>query len=174
MSTKLFPSLFAYKRWANRELFDLLKSVSHVESADADKRENVMHTSIRLLNHIYVVDRIFQAHLQGLPHDYEASNTKETPTLDTLAQAVDECDAWYESYVCDLDINTLQQEVSFVFTDGDIGRMTREEMLMHIITHGGYHRGNVGQLLKSIQVAPPRDIYTKFLHQLEPQRRQVS
>ena len=48
-------------------------------------------------------------------------------------------------------------------TDGPI--------LLHVVTHGGYHRGNVGQVLKSISVAPPRDLYTKFLHQSEPARR---
>jgi uncharacterized damage-inducible protein DinB len=49
--------------------------------------------------------------------------------------------------------------------------MSREEILLHVITHGGYHRGNVGQVLKSISMAPPRDLYTKFLHRSEPQRR---
>jgi hypothetical protein len=30
----------------------------------------------------------------------------------------------------------------------------------------------VGQVLKSMGVAPPRDLFTKFLHLQEPQRRQ--
>jgi hypothetical protein len=29
----------------------------------------------------------------------------------------------------------------------------------------------VGQILKSISVAPPRDLLTKFLHMTEPERR---
>jgi len=41
-----------------------------------------------------------------------------------------------------------------------------------VLTHGGYHRGNVGQVLKSLSIAPPRDLYTRFLHQSEPARRQ--
>ena len=49
--------------------------------------------------------------------------------------------------------------------------MTRAEMLMHVITHGSNHRGNVGQIFKSLSVNPPRDLYTKFLHQQEPERR---
>jgi uncharacterized damage-inducible protein DinB len=51
----------------------------------------------------------------------------------------------------------LKENISFQFTDGDVGRMTREKMLAHIITHGPYHRGNVGQILKSISVVSPRD-----------------
>ena len=46
-------------------------------------------------------------------------------------------------------------------------------MLLHVITHGYYHRGNVGQVLKSMAIAPPRDLYTKFLHLQEPSRRQA-
>ena len=50
--------------------------------------------------------------------------------------------------------------------------MSREEMLVHVITHGGYHRGNVGQVLKLLAVAPPRELYTRFLYVNEPARRQ--
>jgi uncharacterized damage-inducible protein DinB len=63
------------------------------------------------------------------------------------------------------------QHLSFRFTDGDAGAMTREEMLFHVITDGVYHRGNVGQVLKENWVAPPRDLYAKFLHLHEPSRR---
>lgn len=48
--------------------------------------------------------------------------------------------------------------------------MAREEMLFHVITHGAYHRGNVGQVMKSISIAPPRDLYTKFLHGVAPDK----
>ena len=56
-----------------------------------------------------------------------------------------------------------------------IVRLCRSDIMyasVHVLTHGGYHRGNVGQVLKSISVAPPRDLYTKFLHQSEPARRE--
>ena len=48
--------------------------------------------------------------------------------------------------------------------------MSREEILLHVLGHGGDRRGNVGQVLKSFSVAPPRDLYTSFLHRNEPLR----
>jgi len=70
------------------------------------------------------------------------------------------------------DFNTMSSTtLQSLFTDGDSGRMSREEILLHVVTHGGCHRGHVGQVLKPISVAPPRDLYTKFLHQSEPARR---
>jgi uncharacterized damage-inducible protein DinB len=51
--------------------------------------------------------------------------------------------------------------------------MSRGEILLHVITHGGHHRGNVGQVLKSVSLAPPRDLYTRFFHDSEPARREA-
>ncbi len=165
MSTKMLSSLFAHKAWANRELFDVLASVSPTEQAEP------LHKAIRTLNHIYVVDRIFRAHLLGEQHGYMATNTPETPMLSELHFAVAETDNWFENHVAGLDSHALESVLAFRFTDGDAGTMTREEMLFHVLSHGSYHRGNVGQILKDISVAPPRDLLTKFLHVHEPSRR---
>lgn len=164
MSASTLKSLFAYKAWANSELFALLATLpaQHAEQ---------LHSCIRTLNHIYVVDRIFRAHLAGEARPFDATNTKDTPSLEALRADVAATDAWYVDHVGQLAEPQLAEVVDFTFTDGDRGRMSREEILLHVITHGGYHRGNVGQVLKSIQVAPPRDLYTKFLHQSEPARR---
>jgi uncharacterized damage-inducible protein DinB len=164
MSIETLRSLFGYKSWANSELFAVLADLppEHGEQ---------LHTCIRTLNHIYVVDRIFRAHLSAEPRPFDATNTKATPSLDQLRREVEATDAWYMNHVSALPDAALSQVIDFTFTDGDRGRMSREEILLHVLTHGGYHRGNVGQVLKSISVAPPRDLYTKFLHQSEPERR---
>ena len=167
MPLNTLQSLFAQKSWANNELFKVLATVN------AEQHAVAVHTAIRTLNHIYVVDRIFQAHLSSKQHGYRATNTDATPDFGVLQLAVAETDAWFETYASATAINALSDKVSFRFTDGDTGTMTREEILLHVITHGSYHRGNVGQVLKSISVAPPRDLYTKFLHVREPSRRQA-
>ena len=166
MSVTTLKSLFAYKAWANTELFALLGTLPSEHSEQ-------LHTCIRTLNHIYVVDRLFRARLAGEPAPFHATNTKETPTLAQLQGEVESTDAWYVKYVASVVESDLSHALDFTFADGDRGRMSREEILLHVITHGGYHRGNVGQVLKSISVAPPRDLYTKFLHQSEPSRREA-
>lgn len=164
MSSASLKSLFGYKSWANAELFALLASLQpeHAEQ---------LHTCLRTLNHIHVVDRIFRAHLSGEKRPFAATNTKSTPSLAQLHEAVAATDAWYEEYISKLPTAGLSEVIDFEFTDGDRGRMSREEILLHVVTHGGYHRGNVGQVLKFISVAPPRDLYTRFLHQSDPGRR---
>lgn len=166
MSSEILKSLFEYKSWADRELFELLASV---EPEHAEQ----LHTSIRTLNHIYVVDRIFKAHLNGESRPFDATNTQTTPSLAQLWTEVAATNTWYEQYVTNLSPSSLVEVIVFEFTDGDRGKMSREEILLHIAMHGGYHRGNVGQVLKSISLMPPRDLYTKFLHLSEPTRRKA-
>ena len=162
-------ALFAQKAWATHELFNAL---AELPAAAASAHANALHTALRTLNHIHVVDQIFRAHLRGESHGYTATNTEHTPTVEALHFAQAEVDAWFEAHVKALQPAQLAERLHFRFTDGDTGLMSREEMLAHVITHGSYHRGNVGQVLKSIGVAPPRDLFTKFLHLQEPQRRQ--
>jgi uncharacterized damage-inducible protein DinB len=158
-------SLFNYKAWANAELY------AAVGSVDSANHESERHTCIRLLNHIYTVDRIFVGNLQQTPHGFTATNTAETPTLDALHASVRETDRWYVEYVARLTANELSEPIEFMFTDDTPARMTREEMLLHVSLHGGYHRGAVGRILAQLGIAPPRDLFTGFLHKTEPERR---
>ena len=165
MNATLLQTLFRQKAAINEELFAVL---GHV---DAEAHAAERHVVIRLMNHIYVVDRIFAGHLRAEPHGYDATNTPETPALDALREAVLASDRGYLDLVDALTPPQLAQTVDFTFTDGQHGRMSREEMLGHVITHGSYHRGEVGQMLKRISTAPPRDLFTAYLHRAEPQRR---
>jgi uncharacterized damage-inducible protein DinB len=164
MTHSTLSSLLGHKAWANAELFGLLETVP-------EQHAERLHFCARVLNHIYVVDRIFRALLSGEPRPYDATGTKETPLLTQLRQDVAATDAWYMNYSLCVTATELAENLNFTFTDGDSGRMSREEILLHVITHGSYHRGNVGQVLRQLSIAPPPDLYTKFLHGSEPARR---
>jgi uncharacterized damage-inducible protein DinB len=164
-TTALLHSLFKYKAWSNDQLFVELAKMEVTTQHDA------RHGTIRLLNHIYVVDQIFAAHLSGAVQSFTATNTTETPTLEVLRDGVAMLDAWYVDYVACLSAEQLTETIAFAFTDGDAGRMSREEMLTHVSLHGAYHRGGAGRMMNVAGTPPPRDLYTRFLHQSEPQRR---
>ena len=106
----------------------------------------------------------------GVP-DFCATNTPETPPLDVLRTAIHALDAWYLDYVASLSQADGEAVLSFNFVDGDKGQMNRAEMLLHLVTHGGYHRGAIGRLLVQCGITPPRDTLTTFLHRSEPERR---
>ncbi|WP_211474146.1 DinB family protein [Collimonas humicola] len=157
----LFTTLFEYKAWANDTLFAAVSALPQ----DAHEREK--HDATRILNHVYVVDRIFEANLQRLPHDYKGLNTPATPALADLRAAVRETDGRLLAYAGGLSEAELDETVDFIFVDGSPGRMSRAEMLMHVLTHGNYHRGAVGRILAQIGVPPQRDTLTVFMHRPE-------
>jgi len=161
----LLRSLFVYQAWANGELLEKLASM------DQQKHAKERHAAIRLLNHNLVVSRIFAAHLSGTHHGYASDNTEDTPSLDELGADVAAMDRWYLDYLETVSPKFLPQPVPFIFTDGDKAMMSRQEMLTHVVTHGGYHRGEIGRILVQIGVTPPWDTFAVHLHQTEPSRR---
>ena len=158
-------SLFGHKASIDSQLFAALATANPQQHSDE------VDAALDLLNHIYIVDRIFRAHLLGEKHGYSAAKSSITPRLSELEVNVTETDAWYVNYASNISSDQLNETIEFSFTDGDSGTLTREEILLHIITHGSNHRGNVSQILKSISLTPPRDLYTKYLHDSEPDRR---
>lgn len=165
MSNSTLHSLFRYKAWADGELLDTLAILDQLQYPEAH------HNALRIFNHIHVVDAIFKANLLGERHGFTATNTPKTPTLAALRSAIGKLDAWYLDYVAGLSQADGEAVLSFNFVDGDEGQMSRAEMLLHLVTHGGYHRGAIGRILVQCGITPPRDTLTTFLHRSEPERR---
>ncbi|HEX4196797.1 MAG TPA: DinB family protein [Caulobacteraceae bacterium] len=159
MSTKLLASLFEHKAWANQEMFAALRKVP----ADANRRD--MAVILFTLDHLSITDQIFKANISGQSHLFEAVVARAMPNLDELAETVRATDAWYVDYVKSASEAELGESVAFTFVaDGMAGRMTREEMLGHVLTHGASHRGAVGKMLEIMQVQGPPDMFTTFVH----------
>jgi len=152
-----YSQLIAIKRWADRGLYELLGR--NFERLSAEE-STIM---LRILDHIHTVDRIFQHHLQGLPHTFRAPRSETVPQLDSLATSAREVDDWYASYVGDLTENDLEEYIDFAFTSGKRARMQRSEMILHVCLHGTYHRGNAGAVLQLKGIAPSRDAITDYL-----------
>lgn len=157
---------FQYKKWANSELLMLgEKQLSQLPESDAT-------FFIRILNHTTVVDSLFISRILGEPEQYSADNTVETPTLNELRQTMDSNDSWLIQYVESATAQELLRVVHFTFVDGDSGQLSVEEILLHLLTHGSNHRGMASRVLAENNLERPRDTFTRYLHQAEPQRRQ--
>lgn len=165
MNTSLH-ALFRYKAWANRELLATL------EAFDAARYPDRFRAMLDILGHANLVDRIFRNHLTSTVVEIIRSTEPEPElSLCQLRTVVEATDAWYLGFVADVDDTRLRMSVPFVFTDGTQGTMTCEEMLLHVATHAGYHRGSIGQILEDLGFDSPPDSLTKYLHRHEPVRR---
>jgi uncharacterized damage-inducible protein DinB len=160
---KTLQRLFRYKAWANDELLTAL--------AKLGGESPITKLALKALSHSYVVDRIFAAHLRCRGHAYASANLSELPTLEDLSADIKASDREYIDYVSALDRGQLAERIDFTFTDGAPGCMSREEMLMHVITHGIGHRGQVSAVMLLNSVPPAHDGFTTYLHKAEASTR---
>ncbi len=123
------------------------------------------------MSHTYVVDRIFAAHLRRETHTYTSPNLSEMPTLKDLSADIRASDREYLHYVARLDRDQMAERIDFRFTNGAPGCMSREEILMHVITHGIGHRGQVSAVMLLNSLASAADGFTTYLHTAEGWRR---
>ena len=153
--------LTRYNAWADRVTFD---AVAALPAGEATKpRTTLFKNIVHTLNHNYVIDRIFQAHLEGIEHGYTARNTPESPPFEALRAAQVEIDDWYVAWSDRMTEALLDEVVRFTFVGGGDGAMTRSEILLHIVNHTTYHRGFVADLFCQIPVRPPTTDLPVFL-----------
>jgi uncharacterized damage-inducible protein DinB len=160
--------LTRYCAWANQRLFAALSGLAEDE-VTAPRSEGA-GSMINVLNHAYVVDQIWQAHMLGTPHGFSARNTDTLPSLGELQSGQCLIDAWYIAYADELSEKAYSEVVNFEFVGGGPGAMTRGDMLLHIVNHKTYHRGFVAQMLYQASQRPPvmdlpvflRDAFEEF------------
>jgi uncharacterized damage-inducible protein DinB len=158
--------LTRYNAWANELIF---AAVAALPEGEATKpRRSVFKNMVHTLNHSYVIDRIFQAHLQGREHGYTARNTDSHPPLAELWRVQQDLDRWYVDWSDGISDAALGEKVSFTFVGGGAGAMTRGEILQHLVTHTSYHRGFVAQMIYDVPARPPTTDLTVFLRDAAP------
>lgn len=154
MNTRTARMLTRYNAWSNRLIFDAVAALPEGEATK--ERPSLFRNMVHTLNHNYVIDRIWQAHLEGRPHGYEARNTKDHPPLPELWRAQQEIDRWYVGWSDGLSDAALEEPVNFTLIGGNAGVMTRGEILLHVVNHTTYHRGFVADLFYQVPgVRPP-------------------
>lgn len=163
----MLKDAYRYKVWADERTLAALADFERKDQASpafAFMRQQ--------LNHMVIVEELFKARLLGELAPHPATNTEVVPDLHGLTQRLTACNAWATDYLARLAPTELCSAVSFVFTDGQHGTMTRQEILFHLINHGTYHRGAIGHALDLGGGKRPADTYSVFIHGAEPQRRQ--
>jgi uncharacterized damage-inducible protein DinB len=166
ITTRTARMLARYNAWANRLMFDAVAALPAGEATR--ERKSLFKNMVHTLNHNYVIDRIWQAHLEGRDHGYAARNTPDHPPLAELWRAQQDIDRWYTGW-CDAQTDAaLDERVRFTLIGGNRGEMTRGEILLHVVNHTSYHRGFVADLFYQVPARPPTTDLPVFLREVTP------
>jgi len=155
------PRLTRYKRWADELIFQAVRALPEGEATK--ERPTLFKTMLHTLNHIYVVDLVWQAHLEGRKHGISALNVILHEDVEDLWRAQQAADEWYVALSDSLSEPALREIVEFEFIDGKPGRMSRGDILLHVVNHTTYHRGWVADLFFQVPARPPTTDFPVFL-----------
>jgi len=141
-----FARLFAYDAWANRT------------AAAAVRTGGAPAAALRVLGHVVGAERLWLARLEGT-----AAPLAVWPAL-SVAQCETECavlaEAW-RAFLAAADPGRLGDRIAYVNSRGEQWRSPVADVLLHVIVHSGYHRGQIASHLRAAGAEPP---YTDFIH----------
>jgi len=139
--------LFAYDDWANREVLSSLRAAS-----------NPPPRSLKLIAHILSAEGLWLARLK-----------QQRPALPVwpelaLAQCEAEADALGASwrfYLEECREADLSHQIMYVNSKGESWSSRVDDVLLHVITHSAYHRGQIASDMRAAGLTPA---YTDFIH----------
>ena len=153
--------LTRYNAWANKAIFE---AVAALPGGEATKeRPTLFKNMVNTLNHLHVVDLIWQAHIEGRDHGIPALNTVLYSDLTELWLAQQVIDAWFIAWGDTLSEADADEVVGFTLIGGKQGEMRRSEIILHVVNHTSYHRGFVADLFYQIPARPPLTDLPVFL-----------
>lgn len=135
--------LFEHLAWAHDRVFESLES------------EVVPPQALVLLGHTFAAEALWLARIRG-----EAWTAGAWPALD-----LEGCRRLGEATLPRLQallIEDLSREVSYRTLTGEPYTSTLGDILLHLILHGTYHRGQIATFLRTSGTTPPGTDFIQF------------
>lgn len=146
MFTARLRRWFTYDDWANREVVSGLR-----------RAHSAPTRSIKLLSHIVGTEFVWYARLKG-----ETSRSAVWPewSLEQIAAEIETLKSAWSAYLEALSEEDLARETSYTNSRGEHHRSRVEDVLVHVVMHGAYHRG---QIAADMRGAGQQPVDTDFI-----------
>ncbi|HEV2426240.1 MAG TPA: DinB family protein [Terriglobia bacterium] len=153
-----YRRLFRYDRWANGEVLGALRlSADPSEPGNDEPRGEAVRQALKRFAHILGAEWLWLARL-NLPA--EAMAVWPELTLDQCVRQIGTLgDAW-DGYLAGLDAAGLDKTIDYTNSKGQPWRSRVEDVLMHVVMHSAYHRGQIAVEMRAAGLIPA---YTDFI-----------
>jgi uncharacterized damage-inducible protein DinB len=145
--------LARYRLWADQLVFDAVAALPPGEATK--ERPTLFKTMVGTLNHNYLIDLVWQAHLEGRDHGFQARNVVLHEGLAELRTAQQALSQWYIDWSDRQSAQSLAEVVHFKFIGGEESAMSRGDILLHVVNHATYHRGWVAEMFFQVPARCP-------------------
>jgi hypothetical protein len=108
------------------------------------------------LNRNYLIDRVWQAHVEGRDRGFSAQNLMLHAELSELWTAQQDMNRWWIEWSATQCAMGLT--VRFGVIGGDASTMTRGAILLHVVNRATYHRGWIADMFQVPAKNPTTDL----------------
>ena len=151
MHAKDFLRMFAYDDWANRECLAAMRAA---ESVSAD--------TVGRMAHVLSAQKLWLERIQKQP---QSTPVWPTSTIDDCLVLADEMSGAWQDCLARLANQfapgSLDDKVEYRNSKGELWSSRVEDVLMHVLFHSAYHRGQIALQMRAAGSDPA---YTDFIH----------
>jgi uncharacterized damage-inducible protein DinB len=140
-----FTRLFAYDRWANNEVLRALMAI-----ASPPER------AVKVVAHIIGTQYVWYARMTATPNDVPVWPDWTVQQTAAVVDAI--ANRWVE--IVQRGGGFLGLEFSYTNSKGEKWTSRNDDVLMHVIMHGAYHRGQIAVAIRASGNQPP---YTDYV-----------
>jgi uncharacterized damage-inducible protein DinB len=165
VSPQEISKFFAYNRWANART---LEPVSRLTAEEYGRALGGSFPSVReTLAHIYAAEWIWFERWQGRsPRGLPSA--QEVPNLAVLREKWKAVEERQSAFLAGLSETRMTDVVTYVNVKGETWSYPLGEMLVHLVNHSTYHRGQVATMLRQLGKTPESTDYLLFLDEGAP------
>ncbi|CDQ39170.1 MULTISPECIES: DinB family protein [Virgibacillus] len=159
--------MYDYHAWANRVIIDRLKELP----------EDIYHKEIqsgfssvsKVLSHIYIVDCTWFGVISGksmseaMTSANELSEQVETKNIDEVEKLYLDLSERYNALLNSQE--NLERVISVNNPYAGLLETSVSETVLHVVTHGSYHRGNIATMLRQMGHTSVMQDYGLYLYQ---------
>jgi uncharacterized damage-inducible protein DinB len=139
--------LFSYDDWANREVLTSLEAL-----------KSPPERSLKLLAHILSAERLW---LERLLAEKQTLPVWPLFTPKDCKSEIDQLHERWKNYLTSLGEAGVSDSCTYKNTQGDRFTSRKQDILLHVVMHAAYHRGQIAADVRAAGFTPA---YTDFIH----------
>ena len=141
-----------FMKWADDNMFAALSQAPAVEITH--DRGSSFKSPFDTLNHVYLAELVWLRRVQG-QRDTKLADLPSPADLTALGQAWPEVHQAWIDWSRAVSGDDLQKPLIFLNMKGGEIQMPHWQLVMHLVNHGSYHRGQVATMLRQAGIKPP-------------------
>ncbi|MEH6936025.1 DinB family protein [Bacillus sp. JJ783] len=158
--------MYNYHTWANQTILGRIKELP--SSVLSQEMNSSFPTIAHALSHIYAVDKMWYLVLTGtgMQEALQACIPLNESILSSVdeyahnfAELAEQYREWFRSQT------DLEQTILLDNPFASIRQTRLSEIVLHVVNHGTYHRGNVSTMLRQLGHASTMNDYSLFWYQ---------